>query len=180
MMFRSGMNASGFLAVLAVLVLLTLSACRSGTDFLGSSLPKDDSNASVDSRVQAEASNDSSLSESGDANMTPEEAERIESIDEVTEVATYDIKNTCKEDSAGIVRVFDENGKKLVFRPFCDGLNIVSFDCEGASAKSVSKRCSNGCVLDNSRNAVCRASAPPQRNPDPRRTGGDNVEKLLR
>lgn len=173
------MKASGFLTVLVILTLLTVSACRSGTDFLGKSIPKEGNLVSVNASDESDSGNSASNLDPGEANVTSEQVEKLEQIDEVTDVATYDMKNVCKEDSAGVVRVFDESGKKSVFRPFCDVSSIISFDCEGSSAKSVSKHCSNGCMLDNNRNAVCRASAPPQRNPDPRRTGGDNVEKLL-
>ena len=75
----------------------------------------------------------------------PEES-RAHEYDDVTDVKTYSVKGECTEDSKGVVRFFDDEGKKTVYRDECDFGFIVTYSCDGNKVASKSIPCSGECV----------------------------------
>ena len=187
------MRVSRWLVACVIVSALVLSACRTGSDFGTALLPdqKKQSPPSVDHPGSSEpvanepvankpvANASSETSASPETPLTGEQKDQMAKVENVTEVATYDMKNTCKKDAAGIVRTFDENGKKSVFRPFCDGKSLVSFSCVNNRASPSGSNCVNGCMIDERADAVCRKSPIPPRNPDPLRTSGTALDRTL-
>lgn len=150
---------------------------------MGASLSPD-SQPAQGQQPAAEAPASSGVTESKDASATPdtpsEDQEDLKEIEKVTEVEIYEVKDSCRVDEFGVARAFDNAGKKSVFRPFCDGSSLISFSCEGAKARSSSRNCANGCMLDENRIATCRTQAAPPRNPDPLRTSGSTLDRIWR
>ena len=166
--------------MIAVVLLASLfvAACRTGADF-GSVLSGEQKKGPP---TIANTSSEQSLVEPSPAAQEPtstEQKEQIAKLENITEVATYDVKNSCKKDTAGIVRTFDENGKKSVYRPFCDGKGLVTFTCVQNKSRASTSNCPNGCMLDERADAVCRKSPIPPRNPDPLRTSGTALDRTL-
>jgi len=161
------MANSRIYAVIGVVILLFLASCRSG-DLFGSNIGGQEpatteetpTEPAVDNRdVEAAANVEATQKEEAPAAEIPEVAN-------VTEVATYDVKNTCKADSLGVVRVFDEEGRKKVFRPFCDGDSVVTFSCVEGIARPTSKNCPNGCWISPTKGVgECNPNVAPRRTP---------------
>ena len=128
--------------VIGVMILLLLASCRSSDTFGGKMVgvePEPTEGVPVDDRSAEEAAN----GESAKTDEAP--APEIPDVASVTEIATYDVKDTCRADTLGVVRTFDSEGRKKVFRPFCDGDSVVTFSCVDGIARPSSKNCPNGC-----------------------------------
>jgi len=80
-----------------------------------------------------------------------EEVQEADSDEEVVEAPEVpdEVKGTCIEDSLGVVRVIDENGKKEVFRNSCLGGILIDYACENNQLASKNERCSSGCEIVN-------------------------------
>lgn len=76
-----------------------------------------------------------------DVDETPEP----DQFADVTDVPTYELRKECTTDSKGVVRYFDENGLKTVYRNECYGGFLTSYRCEGNQVLSENKVCSGEC-----------------------------------
>lgn len=83
--------------------------------------------------------------EEGPARVDTEE-DKEEEFSDVTEVKTYDVKGKCTRDSKGVVRHFDEGGKKTVYRNECSFGFLIEYDCDGNAVTSETKTCLGECV----------------------------------
>lgn len=165
------------IAIIALVALLVLSSCRSGSDFQTNKLPDGSGStpaASTDSKSDtvepakpADTEQTPAETASTDVSNTTEEKKELPPVnpdlDKVTEVKSYDTKASCTIDKLGVVRTFDDAGKKTVFRPFCDGDNLFTYKCvEGNKASASSKSCGNGCYVNPENGlAECRKVALP-------------------
>ena len=73
------------------------------------------------------------------------EPKEPEQFADVTDVPTYDIKGQCTKDTKGVVRYFDNDGKKVVYRNDCVGGLLVTYDCENNQVTSKNQHCIGAC-----------------------------------
>lgn len=160
------MRNSRIIAILSIIMLLSLASCRSNDTF-SKKLPHGETSLEETSSETTATTEETEISEPSEPTETePEVLEK--DIEEVTELATYELKNKCTIDSVGVVRVFDDEGKKKVFRPFCDGDSVVTFSCVEGVARPTSKACSTGCWISTTRGiGECREKTLPPHIPKP-------------
>ena len=84
------------------------------------------------------------------------DAPKSDELANVTEAPTYDeFRNTCTEDSKGVVRTFDGEGNKQVHRNTCLSGILTDFKCVDNKAASDNHRCAKGCTT-NRYGALCK------------------------
>ena len=107
--------------IVLVTILLLLAACSGGNEITGKVL---------DAPSDAEPARETGDSEpAGKDNVyVPPE------IKEAKEMKTYEVKGQCTEDSKGVVRHFDENGRKTVYRDECYSGFFITYECDGNQA----------------------------------------------
>lgn len=154
------------LALIGVLILLFLASCRSSNTF-GSNIGWEGPYPTEGSPTEGTPVDDRPAEAVANVETTKtDETPEIPEVANVTELAMYDVKNTCKTDTLGVVRTFDSEGRKKVFRPFCDGDSVVTFSCVDGIARPASKNCPNGCWTSPTQGVgECNPNAAPRRTP---------------
>ena len=144
--------------VLFIITILTISSCSGGTlsgkVIAGTPTKKGESTQPPKQETPTDSDIPEPTANSGEA--TEQELETIEEIETITEVKTYEASDKCSKDEIGVVRVFDHEGKKTVYRPFCDGNSVILFECEGDIARSHIKKCPGGCKESRTRIGSCK------------------------
>ncbi len=133
---------------MVVLVLMLLVACS----------PKTITGRALDAAPTAQATPEAKTAPTEDAKDSagedgePEEAPldidetpEPDQFADVTDVPTYELRKECTTDSKGVVRYFDENGLKTVYRNECYGGFLTTYRCEGNQVLSENKVCSSEC-----------------------------------
>ena len=98
--------------------------------------------------LAADGVNEAKAPEAKAANIAAKDLEesKPQQYADVTEVKTYDLKGECQRDSQGVVRFFDEAGKKTVYRNECVGNFLIKYTCDGSQVVSDNTVCNGVCT----------------------------------
>ncbi|MFQ5621436.1 MAG: hypothetical protein ACE5FT_06355 [Candidatus Nanoarchaeia archaeon] len=128
--------------VVIACLLLILAACSGGNEVTGKVLAVDGVKEAKTAPVDV---SDTSVPVETDSSED-DEPKRPEQFAEVTEEKTYDVQGECRKDSKGVVRFFDESGKKTVYRNECVGNFIIEYACDGNQVVSENTVCNGVCT----------------------------------
>ena len=130
----------GVLILVILALSLMLLACSKGNTITGRAVQ-----GAADELKPVEKSAPSTTPEE----TASDEPSDDETADEPVEAPAYsDLKGTCQEDSAGVVRVFDEDGKKTVYRNTCFGNHLIDFGCdENNNLINEKTKCPGSCEI---------------------------------
>ena len=133
--------------VVFVIALLVLGGCQKKNVITGRAIEGAGPVAEVPAKVQVPESADtvSDSAEDDEPSAIQDEPKEPEQFADVTEVPTYDIKSQCTKDTKGVVRYFDDAGKKTVYRNDCVANLLVTYDCDANQVISKNEQCEKGC-----------------------------------
>jgi len=132
--------------ILFILVLLLLVACNADNTLQAVVLEDGQDDIPEPVKEAKDDAQDESREDTSEESREDPEENRPEEFKDVTEVKTYDVKGKCIRDSKGVVRYFDEDGKKTVYRNECDFGFLITYDCDGNTVSSETKTCSGTCT----------------------------------
>ncbi len=133
------MKKSGFVIVF-IIALLVLGGCQKKNVLTGRAIDVSQGATSKDS-----SSEGSQVNTEDDESSVTNEPRDPEQFADITEVPTYDLKSQCTKDSKGVVRFFDDAGKKTVYRNECVAGLLVTYDCEANQITSKNTPCDGVC-----------------------------------